>query len=268
MDATSRYLELLKRALLGEIAIGSPLQAIPRPEHPVKREAFDLLRRGGVIPARAMPDDRLRRHEGRDWPRYADTMIGRARLDNIESCARIVIREGVAGDFIEAGVWRGGASILMRGILAVENEDRRVFAADSFEGLPAPDAERYPADTGYRFHEFSELAVSVDEVRANFERYGLLDDSVVFVKGWFRDTLPGLGGRWALIRLDGDLYESTMDGLVNLYPRLEPGGFVLIDDYGDIPACKQAVEDYRTEHKITDPVEPVDWTGAFWRKSS
>ena len=72
--------------------------------------------------------------------------------------------------------------------------------------------------------------------------------------------------RLALLRLDGDLYESTMDALVHLYPKLEPGGYLIVDDYGDIPACRQAVHDYRSRHGITEEIEPIDWTGVFWRK--
>ena len=70
-----------------------------------------------------------------------------------------------------------------------------------------------------------------------------------------------------MIRVDGDLYESTMDTLVNLYPRLSPGGYVIVDDYAFAP-CRQAVEDFRLEHAITDPIEQVDWTGAYWRRSA
>ncbi len=132
--------------------------------------------------------------------------------------------------------------------------------------MPAPDPERYPHDAGDFNHLAEELAVSLDEVRANFERYGLLDDQVRFVKGWFKDSLPGLAEReWALIRLDGDLYESTMDGLRNLYPRLQPGGFLIVDDYG-YDKCRAAVEDYRREHEISEPIQPIDWAGAFWRR--
>ena len=89
-----------------------------------------------------------------------------------------------------------------------------------------------------------------------------------FVKGWFKDSLPGLADReWALVRLDADLYESTMDGLANLYPQLQPGGFLIVDDY-DSDNCRAAVEDYRDEHGISEPIERIDWVGAFWRRSA
>ncbi len=153
----------------------------------------------------------------------------------------------------------------MRGILAAHDEDREVWVADSFAGLPEP---HHPADAGSHWHTFDELAVSLDEVRENFARYHLLDDGVHFAKGWFRDTLPALRDRtWAVIRLDGDMYESQMDGLANLYPGLSPGGYLIVDDYGWISNCKRAVEDFRAENNISDPIETIDESGVFWRKS-
>jgi hypothetical protein len=199
------------------------------------------------------------------WPM---TMVGSVRLDNVEDCIRSVIDSEVPGDIIETGVWRGGTTILMRGILrAYGITDRKVYVADSFAGLPPPDAEKYPADKASPLHLWPDLAVSLDEVKANFARFGLLDDQVSFVKGWFRDTLPELRDHgWAVIRLDGDLYESTMDSLENLYPGLAPGGWLIVDDYGEIPACRQAVSDYRERNGITEPIVRIDWTGICWQR--
>jgi O-methyltransferase len=208
------------------------------------------------------------RAEGRDWPRHGQTMIGLKRMRNIRACVEALIEDDVPGDLIETGVWRGGASILMRGVLeAFGDERRRVWLADSFQGLPEPDVARYPADRDPAWgHAMDALSVSVEAVRENFSRYGLLDERVHFVEGWFRDTLPELRAHnWALIRLDGDMYESTMDGLVNLYDGLSPGGFVLIDDFA-LPPCREAVEEFRRVRGIDEPIEKVDWTGVFWRK--
>ena len=207
--------------------------------------------------------------EGRRWPQYAHTMIGLYRLNNIQHCVETVIRDGIPGDFLEAGVWRGGASIFMRGILkAYGISDRRVWVADSFAGLPPPNAAEYPADEGLNLHEFKELAVPLDEVRANFFRYGLLDEQVVFLEGWFRDTLPAAPVKTlSVLRLDGDLYESTMDTLTSMYPKVARGGFVIVDDYWWIPAARKAVDDYRSEHGIEDSIIRVDYTGVFWRRS-
>lgn len=208
------------------------------------------------------------RAEGRDWPSRAHTMVGVKRLQNLRELTKRALAAGIPGDLIETGVWRGGACILMRGLLAAYGEsDRKVVVADSFDGLPPPRPEEYPADAGDTHHSFRQLAISQEEVQANFVAYGLLDGQVEFLKGWFRDTLPGQRGRkWALIRLDGDMYESTMDGLENLYDGLSPGGFIIIDDYGAIPACKTAVDDFRAARGIEAPITWVDWTGVWWQK--
>jgi len=210
------------------------------------------------------------RMEGRIWPVVAHTMIGLKRLDNLEFCIEQVITNGVPGDLIETGVWRGGATIFMRAVLKTYGvTDRCVWVADSFKGLPAPDTGKYPYDVGDTLHEARELAVSLEDVKANFERYGLLDDQVRFLKGWFRDTLPVAPiERLAVLRLDGDMYESTMDTLVNLYPKLSEGGYAIVDDYGAIPACRQAVHDYRSANRITEKIRNIDWTGAFWQKGN
>ena len=246
--ATALYLDLMKRTLTNWIY----------------RDEGELYQR------EPKPFEELVREEGRDWPLNAHTMIGLKRLNNIEFCVEDVITKGVPGDLIETGVWRGGATIFMRAILeAYGVRDRRVWVADSFEGLPKPDAERYPLDAGDINFAEEELAVSVEEVRANFERYGLLDERVRFVKGWFRDTLPTAPiEKLSVIRLDGDWYESTMDGLVHLYPKLSVGGYLIVDDYGCVPACRQAVHDYRDAQGITDEICSVDWTGVYWQRTA
>lgn len=254
------YLDLLEKALLHTLY--DPPDRGEEPEF--SKRAFSEALAGQPV---APMSDLETRAQGRDWPVYAQTMIGVKRLRNVRRCAQAVIRESVPGDLIECGCWRGGASILMRAVIRAHGADEReVVVADSFAGVPPPDPERYPADAGDLNHTAPELAVSLEEVRANFRRYGLLDDGVSFCEGWFRDTLPTLADRtWSLIRLDGDLYESTMDGLANLYPNLSPGGFLIVDDYG-WDNCRQAIDDYRHAHGITEPIERIDWVGACWRK--
>jgi len=196
-------------------------------------------------------------------------MIGLKRLDNIEFCLKDIIAGNVPGDLIETGVWRGGATIFMRAILkAYGIEDRTVWVADSFEGCPRPDAGKYPDDADDILYTSKELAIPYDKVRENFERYGLLDSQVRFLKGWFKDTLPGAPiEKLALMRLDGDLYESTMDALRSLYPKLSVGGYVIIDDFGAMPACRKAVNDYREAHGIKEKIAEIDWTGVYWKRS-
>src|SRR5258708_30782963 len=178
------------------------------------------------------------RFAGRDWPEVAHTMIGVPRLDNVRELVQRVIDESIPGDLAEAGVWRGGCCIMMRGILAANAiKDRKVYAIDSFAGLPPPQPDLFPQDEGLNLHLHPELAVSLEQVKANFARYGLLDEQVVFVKGLFQDTLPSLdAGPFALIRLDADLYESTYVALEALYPKLSPGGFVILVDSKLLPS--------------------------------
>ena len=209
------------------------------------------------------------RADGRDWPSSAETMIGRQRLDNLVECLTTVLDDEIPGDFIETGVWRGGATILMRGALAAwGDEGRSVWVADSFQGLPPPDAVAWPADEGVDLSGEETLAVPRSVVEANFARYGLLDDRVRFLEGWFADTLPTapIGGL-ALLRLDGDLYQSTWEALEHLYPKLSVGGIVIVDDHGAFEPCRRAVADYREQYDITDEIVPVDWTGVWWRRS-
>jgi hypothetical protein len=209
------------------------------------------------------------RENGRDWPLLAHTMVGMKRLDNIQYCVKRVLENNIPGDLIETGVWRGGATIFMRAILkAYGDQNRRVWVVDSFAGLPPPNPEKYPADKGFDLSHVTVLAVSLENVQSNFAKYGLLDSQVVFLKGLFSQTLPTAPiESIAVLRLDGDLYESTMDALENLYPKVSIGGYIIIDDYGAIVPCKQAVHDFRNAHNITDPLVSIDWTGVFWQKT-
>ncbi len=245
-DCKDIYLDLLKKCLANTIYGDANMRRGQSPQY----------------------DERLRA-QGADWPAQAHTMIGSKRLDNLQFCIEDAIARGVAGDLMETGVWRGGATIFMRAVLKAHAiTGRRVWAADSFQGLPPPNPSKYPADTGLHFNNYKELAVSLEEVQDNFRRYGLLDDQVRFLKGWFSDTLPAAPiQRLAVLRLDGDLYESTMVALTHLYPKVQAGGYVIIDDYNDIPACQKAVLDYRNEHGIVDEIVSIDWTGVYWKKS-
>lgn len=188
-------------------------------------------------------------------------------MRNLRYACETVLLDGVEGDFIETGVWRGGACILMRGILeAYGDHTRRVFVADSFAGLPPPDAENFPADAGDQHHTFTKLQVSRGDVENNFRRFGLLDELVVFLEGWFKDTLPNAPiDRLAVLRLDGDMYESTIQALDALYHKVLYGGFVIVDDYHALPQCAKAVHDFRERYGITSPMLPIDGTGTYWR---
>jgi len=242
----ARYLDELEDVLTGYSAADPPLPGSP-------------------FPVRGF--DPSYREEGLDWPSTALTMVGRRRLRNFRALIERAIDDGVPGDILEAGVWRGGASILARAVLASRGvTDRRVIVADSFEGLPPP-SEQFPADAGADFHTHPELAVSLEDVRANFDRFGLLDDRVVFVKGWFRDSMPLVDAEaLAVLRLDGDMYESTIVPLIHLYDRLSPGGWVIVDDYQLMAPCQEAVRDFFNDRGIGPQLHDIDHAGVYFRR--
>ncbi|MFE3860391.1 TylF/MycF family methyltransferase [Streptomyces goshikiensis] len=262
------YVDLIKRVVTNTVYGDHP--TFPVGMNVLDKDLADSMRPDA--PGSAVDHgtfDAGHRAEGLDVPTVAHTMIGLHRLDNIQKCVEQVLRDGVPGDFIETGVWRGGACILMRALLKAHGvEDRNVWLADSFAGVPVTSEDSHPLDQAMEFHNLNwVLSCSEEQVRQNVARYGLLDDQVKFLPGMFADTLPNAPiDQLAVLRLDGDLYESTMDALVNLYPKVSVGGFVIVDDYL-IPACKQAVHDYRNEHGIDEPIETVDVTGVYWRRA-
>lgn len=242
------YLDLLKLSLCD--LVGTTTVSVGRTED-------------GRVMSRELAGDQLRlRSAGMDWPLQGLTMIGLGRLDDLQSCVESVVRDGVEGDLIEAGGWRGGASLLMRATLdSLGDEGRAVVVADSFQGFPLREDEE--AD---ELGVFDFLAVPLDEVRASFVRLGC-ERGVEFVPGFFEDTLQGLAGRrWSLVRLDGDTYEATLHALECLYPGLSVGGYLVVDDYGALDECRAAVDEFRTGRGLDEPLEEIDWTGVRWRR--
>jgi len=271
-----RYLQLLKKALVNLIYPEHELrlrylESAPTPADPlgVQRALRDLRYTDPASFAELVNTKQDGQNFRRAVTRDAHTMVGLRRLDNIEWCATEIFAAGVEGDFLEAGVCRGGASIFMRALqVAYGQEQRRMWVADSFAGLPAPRAE---ADAGLDFTEerMPWLAASLASVQDNFRTYDLLSDHVCFIAGWFSETMPSCeAGPIALLRIDADLYESTRDVLVALYDRVTPGGFVIVDDYYAFRACAAAVDEFRSQRGITDPLHRVDWTATYWRKGT
>jgi hypothetical protein len=265
----SRYLGLLKRALVNWIY----------PEHELQ---VSYLQSDHVAKDRLARSRYLRDISSIEAEKYAEllekkkhgfvtvlshTLVGLRRLNHLEYCARQIFAQGIPGDFFEAGVCQGGASIFLRALQVVFGEEqRKTWAADSFEGLP-PAA--LPQDEGLDFTEsnYPWLAFGQERVEDHFRRYDLWSDQVRLVKGWFSETLPTLDcGPLALLRLDADLYQSTMEVLVNLYDKVVPGGFVVVDDYGAFEACRLAIDDFRLERNIQEPLKWIDWSGVYWRK--
>jgi len=246
----ARYLDLMEKCLTNVIYGDPPMR--PKWTHILRKQEFSLAVR----------------ESGKDWPSQAHTMIGLKRLHSLRQQMETTLEENIPGDYIETGVWRGGACIMMRAVLAAYGvTDRVVYVADSFAGVPPPNRALYPADRGRNFYKYKQLAVSLEDVKANFATYDLLDDQVRFVKGWFSETLPALAApRFAIIRLDGDLYESTMNALNALYPKLSPGGFAVIDDYA-MRSARTAVHDYLERHGEKVTLTPIDDYSVCWQKA-
>ena len=272
-NSEKNYIDLLKDTLIDRDN-ANRYQLTPYPPERgffAKRWAINylinMLSKKKLIITGVNEDGLKQREIGLGWPINGFSMVGTKRLNNIQYCIEQVIENKVAGDFIETGVWRGGSCILAKALFNTFGENRTVWVADSFQGLPKPNTSLYPEDKGDDLYSLEQLRISEDQVKNNFKRFNLLDDNIKFLKGWFKDTLPSAPiEKLAIVRLDGDMYESTMDGLVNLYHKLSPGGFLIVDDYGVIPACKKAVHDFRDKNGITEKIIDIDGSGYFWQK--
>lgn len=230
----------------------------------IKHGIISWLDRRSYLLVKRIPFDAKSREMGRDWPNLMGlTMVGTCRLNNVQACIEDVLKNNVPGDFIETGAWRGGVTIFMRALLKVHGvTDRTVWVADSFEGLPPSSSELNEWDLSQTEY----LKVSLEKVQSNFSKFGLLDDQVKFLKGWFCDTLPTAPiEKLAILRLDGDLYRSTTDALVNLYPKVSKGGYIIVDDYLSWPTCKQAVTDYLRANNIKADIKAIDDDGVYWK---
>jgi O-methyltransferase len=276
--ASSLYLDLIKKSLTGALAEdndsilgGVRTQGSSTWKRRMANSVGQLASRFSLEVTYKKPYDPHLREIGWDWPARAESMIGLRRMDNIQYCVQTVLQEDVPGDLIETGVWRGGACIFMKAnLVAWGDTTRTVWVADSFQGLPKPNSTLYPADDGDALHKRGGLSIGAEQVRHNFERYGVLDDRVEFLVGWFKDTLPTAPiDRLSVMRLDGDMYESTWQAIEALYPKLSPGGFCIVDDFGSHQSqAGQAILDYRRNNGIDEPIEDIDGFGAYWRKRS
>lgn len=276
MTNAERYLALLKKSLLNQLYLDNELRIQYLLECLAGTTQYEANVFLEVMEQRPEQLAQLLQWRRDGWADnenmagipYSRTMLSEHRLDNIAHCVKTIVSDAVAGDLIECGVWRGGGSIFMKGVLAsLGDTQRKVWLADSFEGLPVPsEAVDLELDLSKEF--YPHLAIGRAEVERAFSDYDLLDDRVMFLEGWFKDTLPNAPvEQLALLRLDGDLYESTRDALQALYDRVSVGGFIIIDDYF-LPVCRQAVQDFREQRGISDEIMEIDWTGVYWRKSA
>jgi hypothetical protein len=195
------------------------------------------------------------------------SMLGEHKLDTLRYCTEDCLKNNIQGDIIETGVWKGGATIYLAGILKAHgNTDKKVFVADSFEGLPPPDATKWPQDKGDTSYKRTDLAISVQDVKDNFRKFNLLSENIIFIKGFFEHSLQSADiQKLAILRLDGDMYGSTMTVLEQLYHKLEVGGYLILDDWL-ISGARQALLDFRERIGIQEDLYE-DFSGIFWKKT-
>ena len=266
-EASKSYINLMKKALTASLYdesgwIGLFPNIDPQRNY-FKNKVLEMLFKRSHLLVKLCPFDKLKREEGRDWPLFGYTMTGHRRLENIQTCVEDVLANKIPGDLMETGVWRGGSTIFMRALLKAHGvTDRRVWAADSFEGMPTPKEK----DEGADLSSIDYLRVSLEQVQSNFERFELLDGQVEFLKGWFCDTLPKAPiTKLAVLRLDGDMYSSTMDALQNLYHKVSQGGYVIVDDYLSWATCKAAVTDFLAGIGATPEIRKIDQDAVYWK---
>lgn len=207
------------------------------------------------------------RLEGLDWPKDAITMIGLKRMDNLHKMLDYIRENNIDGDLIETGVWKGGATIFMKLYCNVYGLNKKVFVCDSFAGLPIPSG-KFQQDNGDNHYMFKELKISIEEVQNNFRQFNCIDDNVIFIKGFFKDTLPNNNQikKLSLLRMDGDMYESTYDVFYSCYDKLIDKGVCIIDDYC-LNGARECTHDFRRDKNIDDPMNVVDNCGVYWIKN-
>lgn len=231
----------------------------------IRAAAIKALDKKSVLLVKVRPYDHAQRKNGRDLPFLGFTMVGHRRLDNIRACIESVIANNIPGDFVECGVWRGGSSIFAKGVFTAYGvSNRKVWLADSFEGMPVLKLEADKVDSDYSTQRY--FAVSREVVENNFRKFDLLDENVRFVKGWFSESLHMASiEQIAVLRLDADHYSSTMDALNALHGKMSTGGFVIVDDYNSFAGCKAAVTEFRAVRGITSELIGIDDFGVYWR---
>jgi O-methyltransferase len=202
------------------------------------------------------------------------TMTSPERLYGLMSGIRYVIANRIPGDIVECGVWKGGSMMAAaKTLLKLNSTERNLHLFDTFAGMTPPSAK-----DGSRFgHEtpgesFARLQNSdgssrwcfgpLEEVRRNMSSTGYPEGNIHFVKGPVENTIPAQAPEEiALLRLDTDFYESSKHEMLHLFPRLSPGGVLLLDDYGHWEGQRLAVDEYLSENKIKVLLNRLDYTG-------
>lgn len=250
VDINERYLKLVEMAVTGSLTdeAGSC-----DGQGCTKTKAFDAQARA----------------TGNDWPPFGHTMVGHARLQNIRAAIAETIEKNIPGDFAELGVWRGGSCIYAKALYDVAGEvSRKVHVFDVFGEVPAFGTVNLAYQQNAKF-----LAVSLEAVKHNFQKYGVLDDNVQFHKGLFKDTLPVFVAsnpqqQISVLRIDGNFYDSYQDALYNLYPMVPVGGIVIFDDVFADPIAMDSWHDFKSDNGLLETLHVIDSCSAWFRKEA
>jgi O-methyltransferase len=208
---------------------------------------------------------------------YHYSMTGYARLASVHDLAMEVEERKIQGAYVECGVWKGGSIGLMALVSKESGSNRKIVLFDSFEGLPEPteedgnEAKRYADGRAQgKLEAIDQCVGPLDTVKELFfEKLRIEKEKVDIRKGWFQDTVPGSGpsiGPIALLRLDGDWYDSTKVCLEGLYDNVVQGGYVVLDDYGYWEGCRKASDEFLARKNLKVDLIKVDDSCHFFRK--
>jgi len=200
------------------------------------------------------------------------TRTGPERIQALLTATKYVVRSGISGDMVECGVWMGGSMMVVARALRRMNEvSRNLHLFDTFAGMSSATAK----DRDFRGKEATRLMAQarrssddiwalapLETVKKNMESTGYPSERIHYKVGRVEDTLPGEAPEQiALLRLDTDWYESTRHEMEHLFPRLTPGGVLIVDDYGHWEGAKRAVDEYIESHGLKILLNRIDYTG-------
>jgi len=187
------------------------------------------------------------------------------RLVALYKLSEEINQRSVPGDIVECGVYNGGSAAIMASLCEKSPISRNVWLFDSFEGLPKPsdkDGEEAPAYEGWCHGDLSKVKEVLRKLR-------IPESRVHIVKGWFQDTFPSAQIRdIAILHIDADWYESVKLCLEKFYDSVQPGGYIILDDYGDWEGCRIATDEFLKKRALDVKLIQVDYTGFYFQKTT
>ena len=217
-----------------------------------------------VYPPDFAPEEIEIVREVRAW-----TMTSPERIFALIQAARYVSVNGIKGDIVECGVWKGGSmAAIARTLLRLEDTTRHLYLFDTFAGMPEPTVN----DVEYSGKHASEVMreevgtrcddAPLEVVQKVLYATGYPPERIHFVRGRVEQTIPAsIPDSISLLRLDTDWYESTRHELIHLFPRLSKAGVIIVDDYGHWKGCRQACDEYFADHRVPILLNRIDYTG-------